>query len=466
MMGLRFAAFLLRYALAGTALGFILQRAGTFKGLAKTQRFLLGLTLTPACLSLSTALLALIWVGIPREALFAAPVALSALSLFPLLRTARLPAWSSRRLGESLKNAGKTFLIRLKECRDRDAMFFQALTLCLLLLFTVRLAPIFHTAMCREWFFSDESHYLTQAKIFWIDRNTREIDQYAGKWEGTVYADDHGPLWPVCMADTMLLEETFDVEAKELAALRLLTTAGMLLALWNTGWILSGSLWGGLCAFACYMLYRESILFPIWSGSRDGFRMMALLAFFILTERLWFKLREERSVSAEDMGWLFLLSYLCINGHQGNVFIMLTASLALLARAIAFRIPPAQILLSGLSVLTGTLLCLIKNFRYYLKTGRMVTSTLWAFRGTEVERVRLERISDDSLSALLDTFGETDRLLALLGFAAMLYYLVKIVLLLRGKYRGDRSKPDRAGVILVFLLPITGIFNFLGYNVS
>ena len=370
---------LFRYILVSTAVGVLFLNVRIFQRMLPIQRFLFGFCLSPLYISLSTFLIALVWVGVPRFVLFLAPVVLSTAYLlwnrnFMLLR--QVFDFQGIRVVCKPDNSPLKKVIRVP-----TAIFL----LVILTLFGLTI----HARVEHDDYGSDESHYLTQASIFYEDRNSREIDRYAGtQWEGTVFADDHGPLWPVYLADAGILSGAISQNSAETETAYFITLFFMLALLINTGWIVSGSIYGGIAALFLYSNYYYAVHFVI-NGSRDGFRIISLLAFFILLYQLILMLREKKDLTFWEAGLLLLFSYFCMNGHAGNVFIMLSATIVLLALELYLRIPFRQFLLSGISILAGTLLCFVKNILYYLETGTFMTSTLRAFSGTETERVRI-----------------------------------------------------------------------------
>lgn len=447
--------YVVRFVLVGTSLGIACIKIEGLKHAKQRDRFLIGIASTPLFLSLSTYICALLWVGIPRYILFIFPVAISALYL--------------------IKNQNyKVLFGSVKEVKgmikavEKEKFLFHAILFAILVTFVCCFLQIFASRLYQGLYGSDESHYITQARIFYEDRNSWEIDNYEGtKWEGTVFADDHGPLWPVYLADAASIEEVFDINLLEIKVAFIFTIICMLLMIVVVGNLITGKFQGGIFSLIIYMLYHYAIRFPL-GGSRDGYRMIALLFFFVVLYEILIKVHEEKEVSFGDCILLLTASYLSINGHQGNVFVMLSASLAFFSMELYNRVKFSHIIFSAVFILAGTLFGFMKNVRCYIQTGAFITTTLRAFKGTVAEDVRRALNSSQwELSKVKETYENSDRLLMIIGLSAVIYYIFRIIYFkVRKKREYTWIQMNNICLLMSFLLPLTGIFNFLGYNFS
>lgn len=412
-------------------------------------------------LPLITFLGALLWVGIPRIILFLIPIVLS---------TSYLIFRSNYKVLILLVKEFKASICRkknLNKSRQVWNILFKFIVVAFTSVYIVWGVQIFNTCLHEGMNGTDEAHYLVQAKIFYEDTNSWEIDHYEGKYAGTVFEDDHGPLWPVYLADAVLIERSFDINAIEIKYSYLVTVIAMIVMVINVGYIVTGSMWGGTLAIFLYFLYRYAIYFPLY-GSRDGFRMVALLGFFVLLYELSIKAWNERNIPWEAGGWLFVLSYLALNGHTGNIFGMLGITIVFLILELFFELPFKQVIFSAVSILVGTMLCFMKSIMRYVEHGRFNALELEAYSDTVAAELFMENYAKRfEWKTIVDSYEWSDFFLILIGLVAILFWIVKCY----KYYKGSNKNVKNGEKIYAFYLfmgllsPMMGIYNFLGYNV-
>jgi hypothetical protein len=453
--------FLVRYILVALSLGILFIKAKVFQRLKVWSRFALGTAMTIIILPFVTFLCALVWTGIPRTILFITPMMLAICFMIHRNNYKVLLL-----LINELANYFSGFKYSERKRQANDILLKCVVIFCTFIYFVFGM-QIFNTSLHVGVNGADEAHYLIQGKIFYEDTNSREIDRYKGKYEGTVFTDDHGPLWPVYLADAVLLEDSFDANAMEIKIYCLFTVISMTVMIVNVGYIVAGSIWGGIFAIFLYFLYHYAIYFPIY-GSRDGFRMVGLLGFFVLLFEIAIRVWNERNITLHECGFMTLFSYFALNGHQGNLFGMFGITMIFLILELFFRLPFKQIVLSGISILTGTLLCFYKNIVRYVERGRFNASELEAYSDTAAAKFFLEDYCKRfEWKTIINSYDKSDIFLVFIGLIAIIYYIVKSLKYYKNMNKSERNREEICAFcfFLGLLLPLTGIFNLLGYNV-
>lgn len=538
---IRILLYTTRYLLMALALGAAFANAApiftTFKA---RNRFLLGVSATPLFIALLAYLLGLIWPGAPRLLFILLPAALSLGYLF-WKRNYRIALSACRDIAASakawlsgmLQGAGKwgmgvaacfaaywfmrVFRTVLPETafgcplerlwytaaiaagcvcmlpllhgmrklsKEKLAAVGQAVwryaVLCLAL---AMLTTALGAAYCygrMDLYGSDEAHYATQARYFAADRDAREIDRYTGEKAGTVLPDDHGPLWPVYLADAEFCApyHTFNSLTGELA--RLVTAPLMLLALANAAAVVGGGGIAGFFSIVLVVLYRYTLHFVL-RGSRDGFRFIALIMLVLLIYEFSMRLvrnrdkRPHRLFFWRDAVALLLFSYLSLNGHGGNAYIMAGLFFAFGIIAIACRVRAGELLGLGAAALAGTALCVSKNISHFIRYGDFRSYSTKAFEGTPVvEQIQQFNAARSDPSAIAATYLWSDWHLIGVGSLVLLYCLIRLLAALPSKRRGGALtlSPNEQPMLMLgvlvagMLLPLTGLFNVLGGDVS
>lgn len=453
-----FVLFLFRYLFVTVSLGILFVNVKVFQSLKPWSRFTLGMSMSIVILPFITFLGALLWIGIPRIFLFLNPIVLS---------TGYLLYKKNYRVFILLVNEIKKYF-PVKMYKEKSIIFgnvfFKSIVIFFSIIIFILLVQIFNARLHEDLYGSDEAHYIVQAKIFYENRNSWEIDHYKGKYEGTVFADDHGPLWPIYLVDSVLIKKIFNINAIEIKFSYILTIISMLVMIIDVGYIMSNNLWGGIFALFIYFLYHYAIYFPL-NGSRDGFRIVALLGFLVFIHGLLVKIKKNEDVSWKEDCGLLLFSYFALNGHEGNIFVMLGISIIFFIIEVFLKLPFKQVFFSALSILSGTLLCFFKNIFHFVETGRFITTRIGAYYETKAAKLIVQ--DQNKLygwKELLDTFNFSDILLLIIGIIAIVIHLIRIFDYDRNS--NDNVKIYATSLLMGALLPMTGIFNFLGYNVS
>lgn len=319
---------------------------------------------------------------------------------------------------------------------------------------------------------NDEAHYAMQAMHFNKSRQSLEIDNYTGDLKGTVLPDDHGPLWPVYMADAMSFSSEESVNSASLEVAHILTAVWMLLLLAATGLQFSNGV-GGLLAVVLFCLYRYALHFVMY-GSRDGFRLVGLLLLLLLVYEFTVRMLRADSqhaqlgFSAKDAGILLLFSFFCINGHGSSVVIMLGLFLTFGITALLLRVRFSELLKLGGAACLGTLAGLIKNAVLFIRQGSFRSYTSYVFEGTAVlEQYRSRTEAATSAAVIWDSFTWSERVLIGIGLICLFACLVLTAKYLAKIWRGGELTVPNARLCAMtilcagMLLPMTGLFDFL-----
>ncbi len=327
----------------------------------------------------------------------------------------------------------------------------------------------------------DEAHYEMQARFFAEDRNSWEIDNYKGDKAGAVLADDHGPLWEVFIADANFFANDAINDGLVRASHSFI---GLLffIALYNWGCVLAGSLCG-ILSVMLLLFYRYSLSF-LFDGAREPFRFIALyfFVFFIYSEVISIIEKEEADGELENKWKAFLnnikkfvsiliISYLGMNGHGSNVVLMFGIMLFYTAIAIWKRIGIKEYFITASAVLLGVLLVLEKNIRRYFAEGSFISSSTYAFRGTRAAELTKKAYAErGNWEVIWSSFTSIELILVILGGIALIFIALYCNFILRkknGKEMGLCSKSlINVGISIGMLLPLTGIYDILGYQFS
>lgn len=319
-----------------------------------------------------------------------------------------------------------------------------------------------------EW---DRSHYERQARYFAETREAAEIDNYHDEKYGTVFMDDHGPLWPVYIADARMCSGKYDDYFNPLTVdlayfLVVLCYLGMVVV---TTWVITDSLTHGLLAALILCVYPYAFWIYI-IGSRDSFRVIGilLLTMYILEicNRLYMRTScKEQCIKKVENLFLALLCYLCMQGHGANAYVMLGLFVAFGCMAIVKKINKAELVQMAVAVLIGTLAGIHKTILVYINTGQISSSTTVVFEGTEVAtRYRQAELQAWTWETVLNNYRLVDWciiVLGIMGIIAAIYALIK--------YKSDnRYRKISLFVVLAMglMMPLTGVMNFMGYNIA
>lgn len=319
-----------------------------------------------------------------------------------------------------------------------------------------------------EW---DRSHYELQARYFAETREASEIDNYHDEKYGTVLMDDHGPLWSVYIADARMCAGKYDDYFNPLTVdlayfLVVMCYFGIV---FTTTWTITGSITHGLIAIL--ILCMDPYAFWIYIiGSRDSFRVIGilLLSLFVLEicNRLDVRINcRERCLKRREILFLALLCYLCMQGHGGNAYIMLGLFIVFGCMALLKKINIFELVEMAAGVLAGTLAGITKTILIYMKTGRISSSTTVVFEGTDAAR-KYQRMREQAWTweTALDDYWLVDWCIIFIGVVGI---IGAIYILKKYNTQNQNKKISLFAVLtLGLMLPLSGIMNFMGYNIA
>lgn len=307
---------------------------------------------------------------------------------------------------------------------------------------------------------SDRAHYELNARYFLEDKNSWEVDNYTGEKYGSSYRDDHGALWTIYLADAYMVSDTMRNED----SLRSLNFAIFWVYLCFNIFLFISASYGagtyraGIISLVLFHLYEHTLL--MIAGSRDAFRFAALILLVI------FLLNQIENISTGKAGWfvyvaMLVFCYLSINGHEGNVYIMFGMFVVVGVVLLVMKTQTKPLIVCGLSVLLGTLFGIRKTISIFLNTGRLFNPVMLTFHDTPVvEQMAQIKANRTDISAVLETYTIPVRLMMLLGIIGL---LVMTVASWKNKRREDLIF---SLIIWGMLIPMTGILDWMGYEVS
>ena len=317
----------------------------------------------------------------------------------------------------------------------------------------------------------DRSHYELQARYFAETRDAYEIDNYHDEKYGTVFMDDHGPLWPVYIADARMVaggyDDYFNPLTIDLAYFLLVVCYLMMVGI--VAWTITDSLLTGCVSIIVLCMYRNAFRYYI-IGSRDSFRVLGILLLALFILEITCRLYDRKNIAGKclrtrDWFVLNLLCYLCMQGHASNAYIMLGLFLIFGLIAIYKKMRVSELIYMASGVLFGTVFGVQKAFIQYFTTGSIQSNTTKVFEGTEAATKYIEWQHNENFTwkTVFQTYYLSDYLIILLGMLGIVYALV----IARKKCKQENNKYILFSVLTVgLLLPLTGVMNFLGYNAS
>ncbi|RKM57866.1 hypothetical protein D6855_12510 [Butyrivibrio sp. CB08] len=307
---------------------------------------------------------------------------------------------------------------------------------------------------------SDGAHYELEARYFLEDKNSWEVDNYKDDKYGSSMVDDHGPLWVLYLADVEMAIDTFGemdsvcgVNFAIFWAFICFNIFVFILSLYGNGTYRTG-----LMSLVLFHIYVYTALMVL--GSRDAFRFVGLIFLTMIV------LNQIDSISLGKCRWsdyffLFLGCYLCMNGHAGNAYIMLGMFLAVGLILIVHKTPIKYLFSTGVAVLVGTLFGITKTIKIYLSTGRLKSWTLIPFHDTPViDQVAEVNRNRADIAIIWDTYSYPVRIMMLIGVIGYIVILISAI--------KKKNKSDIYLMLLIggMLLPMTGLMNWIGWDVS
>lgn len=506
---------LFRLLLLGLAAGTVFIRRRLFGKLSEGQSLLIGVAATPLLVSLLDYLLGLVFVGWPSVFYFLAPMLLSAAYLSVGKRF--LTAWRAVKAiaariravaGETgawllfdgvlalgivlyysfyfngtyplayAANALRTlnsvgilaagaFLLMLTAAavfvvREMVRGGTLGRNLCVIAMLVIAGTVCVHSlsVIARPGIDSDRSHYELDARYFLEDKNSWEVDRYSDEKAGSSLADDHGPLWIVYLADAKMTADALGQEdsLRSVNYSLIWTFLCFNLLLFLTASYAGGSNRTGVVALFLFHIYVYSFL-PVL-GSRDAYRFVALLLLVLYVAAQTEEIRTGRARWYQYLV-MALFCYLSMNGHEGNIYIMLGLFFAEGLILLFAKTPARHLFACGASVLAGTLLGATKTIRIFLTTGRLSSSTILPFHDTPVvEQIAAVNNNRADRATVLASYSLELRFLIVLGLIGLL------VMLAVSWRKKDKRTAFFALLVLGMLLPMTGVLDWIGYEVS
>lgn len=312
---------------------------------------------------------------------------------------------------------------------------------------------------------SDRAHYMINARYFVEDKNSFELDNYSDQKYGSTQRDDHGPLWTMYLADADINTDMFGF--KSLSRLQNFASFWILccffIFLFLSAFFVSKRYAAGIISIYILLLYKYFLSLMTFNGSRDAFRCagLLLLLLFVLNfiPEIIKNKQGRRTVMYGQYVFMFIFCYFCINGHQGNVYIMTCMFLIALIILVFNKTNIKSILLCVLTASAGTLLGALKTFAIYSETGRISSSTIVPFHDTPVvEQVTEVNANRGDLRKIIASYSFEQIFLICLGAIALLVIIVYAI------KKKDKNLLIAGMIILGMLLPLTGIMNWTGYN--
>lgn len=366
---------------------------------------------------------------------------------------------------------------RLKRARfDEGTLVKMALTTGLLLIMTITAVKVYYSSQT-PMSASDPSHYFAQAKYFSESRDAGEIDHYTGGKEGTIFKDDHGYLWPVWLGDGrfFMTEQADDLNPIVDKITICVVLFSFLLTLFAIVWEVTGSgLLGGF-SISLISLYRH-MEYQILEGSRDAFRflgMLLLLAICVNGIMATYHRRSEMEAGKKkfqkqdviDVLFTGLFAFFCIEGHEGNIYLMLGLFIVYGIILLCYKVSFLKLCLLGLCAGIGTILGITKAIGNFIASGNFASSTAVVFHDTKVlDALRTISSGRGDWSEIAKTYFAPELLLIFFGILSMLFLIVKGI-----RHRKEKENIKTlsiAACLFGLLLPMLGVFDFLGYAFS
>lgn len=308
---------------------------------------------------------------------------------------------------------------------------------------------------------TDRAHYEVEARYFSEDKNSWEIDNYTNEKYGSALRDDHGPLWTVNLADTYIIADMLGLEEP----IRV-TNMGILwdyicfhILLFIVASFAGRTKRAGVLALCLFNFYEHEATFMLW-GSRDAFRFIGLLLLLLYIYNMFNELVENKTRWQQYL-FLSLFCFICMQGHGGNVYVMLGMFIFMGVALLCYHVRAGQLILCGGSVLFGTLLGSTKSISMYLTTGRIDSSSALAFHDTPVIEQLVESATKrGDWNTIWSSYSKPVILMMILGMIGL------AVLLVASWKRKEKESFIYGMMIAGMLFPLTGIFDWIGYEFS
>lgn len=458
--------YVVRFVICSAAIGVLFIKLNVFTNYSRNCVFGIGCCSTPFFIALFDYMCGLFIPGVPVFVLVIFPLLLAIIFVMvPVHREMICGVMSDCKKGFMAEFKGEKHLeIPLVK---RIYQYFVLLTACSLL---VVLFVYFILISNRDLYESDRSHYELQARYFAETRESVSIDNYKDEKYGTVFMDDHGPLWSVYIADARMVsfgqDDYFNPLTIDIAYMILLICCLSMIVI--TTRILTNNIWSGLLALLIVGMYRYAFTFSI-EGSRDSFRMIGILLLSLYVLEVCLRLEKQhktpkRIFKRKDCIVTILFCYFCMQGHEGNVYIMLGLFVVFGFISLGRNIRMQELINIAICVFIGTLLGALKTIYIYMETGNLSSDTTLVFEGTMAAEKYKQLVQRTwSWGSVLDTYKASDFLIIFLGVLGIGYCLYIF-------YHKRKNKIQTieiyALLIIGMLMPLFGVMNFLGYDVA
>lgn len=461
--------YVLRFVICGVAFGVLFIKLNIFSNYSTNSIFGIGFCSTPFFLALFDYVCGMVFPGIPA---FILVISLPLLAvIFIMTSSNKLLIYGV--ITKCIKKIVALYKNKKHAKLNIIELLYKSFILSGACLLVIVLFVYFIMACNRDLYESDRSHYELQARYFAETRESISIDNYKDEKYGTVFTDDHGPLWPVYIADARMVSlekgDYFNPLTIDMAyIMAVICWLGMIIL---TALIITGSIWNGLLAVLIVGMYKYSFLYSI-IGSRDAFRItgILLLGLYVLEISLRLYKRnnlKEQIIKGKDYAVTILFCYLCMQGHGGNTYVMLGLFAIFGSIALTKKMPLKELTGMAACVLAGTICGALKTAFMYLETGSLSSNSTLVFEGTEAAKRYKQMGKENPLSTSASAVYETsDMIIVFLGMACIIYCLGKLYLKRKNKEGKIRIIEIFSLLTLGMLLPISGIMNFIGYNVS
>ena len=307
---------------------------------------------------------------------------------------------------------------------------------------------------------SDRSHYELEARYFLEDKNSWEVDNYTDEKYGSSLRDDHGPLWIMDLADAKLVADVCGLEdnLRTTNFAIFWTYCCFYLLLFISASFIAGTYKAGVVSFLLFSIYKYEIM--MIEGSRDAFRFVGLQLLFIYVCNQFEEIVNNRAKWYHHI-FMLLFCYLSMNGHEGNVYVMLGMFIVMGIMLLINKTPFRQFVLYGTSVLAGTILGITKTISLYLTTGNMTSTSKLVFHDTPVIDQLIEiNAARADWNTIWASYTKPVLFVMLLGMFAL------IIMIVVSWIHKDKKVLTASLLIFGMLLPLTGVMDWIGYECS
>lgn len=308
---------------------------------------------------------------------------------------------------------------------------------------------------------ADRSHYEIEARYFAEDKNSWEIDNYTDEKYGSALRDDHGPFWVVNLSDAHMIADMLGIEDPIRITNICIVWDYMCfqILLFVVSAFMAKGKKAGVLALCLFNFYEHEATLMLW-GSRDAFRFVGLLLLLLYV----FNLFDEIVGKKTEWYKFFFMSLFCyfsIQGHEGNACIMLGMFILMEAVMICCHVRGRSIVYCSISILAGSLLGVVKTILLYISTKRIDSSTGIVFHDTPViEQIAKIDANRGDWKVIWASYSKPVLFVIAIGIMGLVALLI-----IAWKYK-ERETFIYGIIIVGMLLPLTGVFDWIGYEFS